>query len=62
MEIPWHNAQHMVSPLEILAIINNAPRRIKIGQQEWAEKEAEKTDQAGETGPSLKRPINSFLS
>lgn len=46
MEIPWPNAQHVVSPLEILAIINNAPRRIKIEQQEWAEKEAEKTDRS----------------
>ena len=58
MEIPWHNAQHMVSPLEMLAIIHNAPRGIKIEQQEWAKK----TDQAGETGPSLKKPINHFLS
>ena len=58
MEIPWHNAQHMVSPLEMLAIIHNAPRGIKIEQEE----RAKKTDQAGETGPSLKKPINHFLS
>lgn len=45
MEIPWHNAQHMVSPLEMLAIIHNAPRGIKIEQQEWPRKQIKQVKQ-----------------
>lgn len=30
MEIAWHDAQHMVSPEEMLAIVNNTPREVKI--------------------------------
>lgn len=45
-------------PSRNVSCIHNAPRGIKIEQEEWAKK----TDQAGETGPSLKKPINHFLS
>lgn len=58
MEIPWQNAQHLVSPLEMLAIINNTSREMRIEKQQQIKEKPRKWTKVVKQGKARKCPLS----